>query len=186
MENIKEKVQELQKCIEDNCPQVDALLTYLEEWSQVKKIWWISGFLASIALWLMFGYGAQLVCNAIGFVYPAYCSIKALETARKDDDTQWLVYWVVFALFSVIEFFSDILVGWIPLYWFCKCAFLIWCMSPMDGASRIYHSIILQWYKKNHTTIDTVLDEGKKVADKIVNEGMEQWGRVISSIDYTD
>ena len=48
-----------------------------------------------------------------GFVYPAYRSIKAIETSIKDDDTQWLIYWVVFACFSVAEFFSDILIGWV-------------------------------------------------------------------------
>ena len=45
---------------------------------------------------------------------------RALETRTKDDDTQWLMYWVVYALFSVLEFFSDILVGWVPFYWLSK------------------------------------------------------------------
>jgi receptor expression-enhancing protein 5/6 len=53
-------------------------------------------------------------------MYPAYCSVKALESHKKDDDTQWLVYWVVFAMFSVCEFFSDMLVGWVPFYWLLK------------------------------------------------------------------
>ena len=47
-------------------------------------------------------------------------SIKALETSSKSDDTQWLMYWVVFSLFSVLEFFSDTLVGWVPFYWLIK------------------------------------------------------------------
>ena len=49
-------------------------------------------------------------------------SIKALESSGKDDDTQWLMYWVVYSLFSVLEFFSDTLVGWIPLYWLVKAS----------------------------------------------------------------
>ena len=40
------------------------------------------------------------------FAYPAYCSIKALETLNEQDDKKWLTYWVVFAFFSVLEFFA--------------------------------------------------------------------------------
>jgi len=68
----------------------------------------------------VFGFGAQLVCNSVGFLYPAYMSIHAIESHKKDDDTKWLTYWVVFALFSVIEYFADLIVGWFPLYWLIK------------------------------------------------------------------
>lgn len=46
--------------------------------------------------------------------------LQALESTRKDDDTRWLTYWVVFALFSVFEFFSDLLLSWFPFYWLAK------------------------------------------------------------------
>ena len=51
----------------------------------------------------------------MGFLYPAYCSIKALESSVKNDDTQWLTYWVVFAFFSVVEYFADFIAGWVGL-----------------------------------------------------------------------
>lgn len=46
--------------------------------------------------------------------------MKALETRAKDDDTKWLTYWVVFALFTIVEFFADFIVSWFPVYWLLK------------------------------------------------------------------
>merc|ERR1739838_1054969 len=177
-----EQIQKLEKTLE-SYPSINSALVSLEKKTKIQKLYLIYGCLSIVITWLMFGYGAQLLCNAIGFVYPAYYSIKALESAKKDDDTQWLVYWVVFAAFSVCEFFSDILVGWVPFYWFSKCLFLIWCMSPLDGSSLIYNKIILPLFKKNQSKIDGVLNKGKEkmsgYADKMISEA----SKVASEMD---
>lgn len=47
-------------------------------------------------------------------------SIKAIESNVKEDDTQWLTYWVVYGLFSVLEAFSDIFLSWFPFYYVSK------------------------------------------------------------------
>lgn len=42
--------------------------------------------------------------------------MKAVETSKKDDDTKWLTYWVVFSFITVIEFPAQFILQWIPFY----------------------------------------------------------------------
>nr|XP_060617964.1 receptor expression-enhancing protein 6-like [Anolis sagrei ordinatus] len=83
------------------------LLGGLETRTGVQRYYLATGVVAFLGLYLMFGYGASLLCNLIDFVYPTYASIKAIESSAKEDDTTWLTYWVVYGLFNVAEFFSD-------------------------------------------------------------------------------
>lgn len=46
--------------------------------------------------------------------------IKAIESPSKEDDTKWLTYWVVYGVFSLGEFFSDIFLYWFPFYYAFK------------------------------------------------------------------
>merc|ERR1711934_807859 len=153
---------------------VNDALTFVQNKTQVKKAYIAYGVIAVVTLWLMFGFGAQLLCNFIGFLYPAYRSIKALETSSKSDDTQWLMYWVVFSLFSVVEFFSNTVVGWVPFYWLIKCAFLLWCMSPLEGSSVIYTRVIRPYFLKHESAIDDAVRKGTGMATKITDAAVEK------------
>lgn len=46
--------------------------------------------------------------------------MKAIESPSKEDDTKWLTYWVVYGVFSLGEFFSDIFLYWFPFYYAFK------------------------------------------------------------------
>eukprot|EP00743_Colponemidia_sp_Colp-15_P000805 GILK01000888.1.p1 GENE.GILK01000888.1~~GILK01000888.1.p1 ORF type:complete len:207 (-),score=45.42 GILK01000888.1:242-862(-) len=122
---------------------------------------YIAGAAAAIVLlFVFFGIGGGLICNLIGFLYPAYASFKAIETVQQDDDKQWLTYWVVYAAFNLVEFFSDTLLFWVPLYYPLKLTFLVWCFLPSTkGACVVYGNFIRPFLKKHETKIDQAISE---------------------------
>ncbi|GMT09317.1 hypothetical protein PFISCL1PPCAC_614, partial [Pristionchus fissidentatus] len=140
----------------------DALGT-IETKTGVKRLHIVLGAFGLQAIYLIFGHFAGLVCNIIGFLYPAYVSVMAIESAGKDDDTQWLTYWVVFAVLSVIEFFAQQIVAVFPIYWLVKAVFCIWLYLPSTkGATMIYKKAIRPIVLKNQSSIDQA---ARKVAD---------------------
>ncbi|VDL77624.1 unnamed protein product [Nippostrongylus brasiliensis] len=172
---------QIQKVLDDVDKQlhgegpVNNVLATIEQKSGVKRLHIVLAVAGLQALYLIFGHFAQLVCNFMGFIYPAYVSVKAIETATKDDDTQWLTYWVVFAVLSVIEFFSQQIVAIFPVYWLFKSLFLLWLYLPSTmGATKIYHKAIKPIVMKHHTSIDqrigNIADKARDVMKNAAHE----------------
>jgi receptor expression-enhancing protein 5/6 len=124
-----------------------------------------------IGLVVIFGIGIGSVSSIVGFAYPAFKSFQAIETKTKGDDTQWLVYWVIFAFFSIMETFVDWVLYWIPFYYAFKLAFLLWAMLPQTkGAQFLYETFLKDFLKKNESRIDAAMADAKKNASTIATE----------------
>ena len=147
-----------------------------------KEFLTIGGALIFFTLIFM-GVGAGSLCSIVGFLYPAYKSFEAIESKNRGDDTQWLIYWVVYAFFSIMEVFIDFLVYWIPFYYAFKLAFLLWAMLPQTkGAKFLYDSFLKDFLKQNESKIDAALADAKKNARQVASEAVAASTEAIASV----
>jgi len=156
-----------------SCPSPHPSFRFREQQykTHVRKEYFVCGFLVLMAATVLYGLGIASLCQLVGFAYPAFKSFQAIETKARGDDTQWLVYWVIFAFFQIIEVFIDLLIYWIPFYYAFKLAFLLWLMLPQTkGATFMYDAFLKDFLKKNESRIDAAMNDAKRQAAVIADE----------------
>merc|ERR1712159_318792 len=145
--NIMEKIEAF-------LDKIDAMQT-LQDKSGVKKLYIAAGISLFVVIFILFGFGAGLLCNFVGFVYPAYASFKSLESQNTNDDRLWLTYWVVYSCFCLIEGFLEYVLFWVPFYYPIKLAFLCYLFLPQTkGAVQLYEKFLRPALKPYVTLID--------------------------------
>uniref|UniRef100_A0A4W5MV48 Receptor expression-enhancing protein n=1 Tax=Hucho hucho TaxID=62062 RepID=A0A4W5MV48_9TELE len=98
-----------------------------------------------------------------GTLYPAYYSYKAVKTKNVKEYVRWMMYWIVFALYTVVETITDLTVAWFPLYYEMKIAFVIWLLSPYTrGASLIYRKCLHPLLSSREREIDEYIVQAKE------------------------
>ena len=78
--------------------------------------------------------------------------------------------WVVLAAVHLVEMVVDPLVDFFPGYLLAKCAFLVWCMAPVqnNGANLIFSQVIFPLFKKHHSKLDAQMGEvGGTIREKV-------------------
>jgi receptor expression-enhancing protein 5/6 len=142
-----------------------------EDALSVPKEYLFLGVSSTLLAFLLLGIGVGSLCSMIGFFYPAWASFKAIETKQKGDDTQWLIYWTVYAFFSILEAFIDFLLYFVPFYYAFKLAFLLWMMLPQTrGAAFLYDSFLKDFLKRNEARIDEAISKAQRSASTVVAE----------------
>eukprot|EP01082_Thalassiosira_pseudonana_P015407 g14110.t1 g14110 contig9:1177312-1178307(-) len=159
------------------------VLQKLEDQTNVPKEYFAVGGSVLFGLLVLFGVGAGSLSSVIGFLYPAFQSFKAIENRANSDVTQWLIYWVVYSFFSIIEVFVDYLLYWIPFYYAFKMAFLLWAMLPQTrGAKFLYDNFLKDFLKTNESKIDAALKDAKTSAGKMAAEATAVTKEVVAAV----
>eukprot|EP01084_Bolivina_argentea_P107373 191974_1 len=146
---------------------------------QLKKVYDATGvnivyillglFVVGIVLVYLFS-GLRALSTLVGVVYPGWCSLKAIQSKQKDDDTFWLSYWVIYGLFSAVESITDILLFWVPFYELIKICFYIYLFSPqLKGALTLYYALLEPLVDKLAKVENNVVDSVNSVKDTITN-----------------
>ena len=116
-----------------------ALIT-LEQRTQIPKTYVFLGGVALLALFHSINTFASPVSNLLGWAFPAYLSIKALESPSHADDIQWLTYWVVFGFFNFLESFAlRAVLYYFPWYFAFKSIFILWLQLPSFRVRIFYY-----------------------------------------------
>ncbi|KAM4621305.1 receptor expression-enhancing protein 2 isoform 2-T2 [Polymixia lowei] len=105
---------------------------------------------------------SRMVVLAFGTLYPAYSSYKAVKTKNVKEYVKWMMYWIVFALFSTAETITDLVLSWFPFYFELKIAFVIWLLSPYTkGSSVLYRKFVHPTLSNKEKEIDEYITQAK-------------------------
>ena len=120
----------------------------------------IAGILAVCALLTFINLFGKYITCIVGFTLPAYWSIKAIESPEFDDDKQWITYWAIYGIFTLIDQFANIVLRIIPFYFVIKIFFLIWCFMPNTmGALFVYNKLVGPYFRKYENKIDQKIEK---------------------------
>nr|XP_019940181.1 PREDICTED: receptor expression-enhancing protein 1-like [Paralichthys olivaceus] len=116
---------------------------------------------------------SRLVVLVFGTLYPAYSSYKAVKSKDVREYVKWMMYWIIFALFTTVEVFTDMFVCWLPFYYELKIAFVVWLLSPYTkGSSVLYRKFVHPTLSSKEKDIDDYICQAKdKSYDTLVHYG---------------
>lgn len=138
---------------------------------------------------------SRIVILLFGTLYPAYASYKAVKTKNVKEYVKWMMYWIVFALFTCTETFTDIFLSWFPFYYEIKIILVIWLLSPATkGSSILYRKFVHPMLSSREQEIDDyiskakeqsyrqVLDLGQKGVTVLMQTAIKGGGGIVSHL----
>jgi len=181
MDKVQEKFQYYNSQLDKELTKYP-LAAKLEQNTNVPKTYIVYGAVGLVFLLIFFNFWGQLLSNVIGWLYPAYASFKAIETPDTKDDTQWLTYWTVFGFVNLVEFFSDLILYWMPFYYLFKTLFFLWLfLPPFKGAQTVYTKFLKPTLLTYQREIDGGVKNVAKKAGEVFNSAVSAGASAVVS-----
>ncbi|XP_077487120.1 uncharacterized protein LOC144098393 isoform X2 [Amblyomma americanum] len=124
-----------------------------------------------LCVYMVTGQNAPFVCNLVIYVIAAYSSFHNIENSTKNDDSRWIVFWVIFGLFGMMDHFNDQIREHFPLFWLFKLLFLTWCLAPTNtnGVTTIYFHLLYPLFLGVNDPCTTVpnFGDGQELCNRI-------------------
>ncbi|TNN62864.1 Receptor expression-enhancing protein 3 [Liparis tanakae] len=95
---------------------------------------------------------SRTVVLFFGTLYPAYYSYKAVKTKNVKEYVRWMMYWIVFALYTVVETVTDLTLTWK-------------CLHPLlSSREREIDEYIVQAKERSYETMVNFGKQGLSIA----------------------
>ncbi|KAI9662042.1 MAG: ER membrane protein DP1/Yop1 [Alyxoria varia] len=118
-------------------------LNQFESQTSVPKVYFVLGLAGLYFFLIFFNIGGEFLVNFAGFLIPGYFSLEALFSPSPTDDTQWLTYWVTYALLTSFESLVNA-VYWFPFYYTFKFVLILWMALPQTGGAQVIFRSVVQ------------------------------------------
>lgn len=132
-----------------------------------------AALLVAVIVFILFG--CTILTLSITVLYPAAMSIKAIETQSTDDDKEWLTYWIIFGIFSLMDDFFGFILNMIPYFFWLKLAFFVFLFAPQTkGASVVYETVVKPQLIKYRPQIEKLINDVKGGASELAKEAKNE------------
>jgi receptor expression-enhancing protein 5/6 len=130
----------------------------------------LGGALFIVGLITLLIEGWYILTMFLTVLYPGLHSIRAIESAKKEDDKVWLTYWMIFGLFNVVETFFGFIFYFVPYFDWIRLGFFIWLLAPQfNGAKVLYESVLKTLLNENQDLIRDLIEKTRSFGSQAIN-----------------
>ena len=102
-------------------------------------------------------------------------SIKTIESKSDEETKNWLSFWCIYGIFSIVEMFFGFILAFIPYYSIIRIGFFVFLMAPQTNGAHVFYTSVLAPYMKAHEKeIKAFIEKAQASANELGKEAVSQ------------